>query len=235
MSLVKLALLGDIHGNYLALQAVLAAATSSGVEKLLVTGDLVGYYYAPLKVVEMLHSWDKYMVRGNHEDMLINARNNPIFLAQISDRYGSGLSLAIEQLGEQQLDELCNLPCKQDLMIDGCRIMLCHGAPWNVDQYIYPDTALDMLERCANQDYDLVVLGHTHYPMLKKIGKTVLVNPGSVGQPRNRQPGACWALFDTEDRTITFHNESYDLTDLVSECKLRHPDLPYLSDVLVRT
>ena len=67
---MKLGLLGDIHSNNLALQAVLAAASSSGVEKLLITGDLVGYYYAPLEVLEMLQPWDRHIVRGNHEDML---------------------------------------------------------------------------------------------------------------------------------------------------------------------
>ena len=122
---MKLGLLGDIHGNDLALQTALAAASSSGVEKLLVTGDLVGYYYAPLKVLEMLQPWDRHIVRGNHEDMLISARSDPAFMAQMEVRYGSGLRTAIEQLGAEQLDELCNLPHPLELMIDDCKVLLC--------------------------------------------------------------------------------------------------------------
>ena len=83
--------------------------------------------------------------------------------------------------------------------------------------------------------FDLVVMGHTHYPLVKKQGGTLLVNPGSVGQPRNRRPGAAWAIFDTADRTVQLRSESYDSSDLVRECRLRHPELPYLSEVLLRT
>jgi putative phosphoesterase len=232
---VKLALLGDIHGNQLALQAVLTAACSRGAESLLVTGDLVGYYYAPLQVLNMLHAWDRHVVRGNHEDMLNNARSHPELLLNIDARYGTGLRTAIEQLDTQQLDELCNLPHPLELEIDGCKILLCHGAPWDVDQYVYPDAAPELLDRCARPDLDLVVMGHTHYPMQHTIGKTLVANPGSVGQPRNRIPGASWALFDTTNRRLEFHREHYDSSALVTECRKRNPELPYLADVLVRT
>ena len=194
---MKLALLGDIHGNDFALQAVLSAASSSGVEKLLITGDMIGYYDAPLHVLELLRSWDRHVVRGNHEEMLNTARSDPEFLAQMDMRYGPGLRTALEQLDRQQIDELCSLPHPLELVIDGCRILLCHGASWDIDQYVYPDAQPALLERCAIQEFDLIVLGHTHYPMRQKIGKTLVVNPGSVGQPRNRQSGAHWAIFDT--------------------------------------
>lgn len=231
---MKLALMGDIHGNDSALQAVLAAAASSGVEKLLITGDLVGYYYAPLNVLKQLQSWDRHVVRGNHEDMLITARPDPRFLTQVDARYGTGLRTAIEQLSEQQIDELCSLPHPLELMIDGCRILLCHGAPWDNDCYVYPDAQPALLERCAMQEFDLVVMGHTHYPMQQMLGSTRVVNPGSVGQPRNRRPGAHWALFDTVSRSLEFRQEQYDSSVLVQECRQRHPELPYLAEVLIR-
>lgn len=231
---MKIGLLGDIHGNHLALQAVLAAASSSGAEKLLVTGDLIGYYYAPLQVLELLRPWDSHVVRGNHENMLNTARTDSAFLAQVDARYGSGLRIAIEQLGEQQLDALCNLPHPLELAINGCKIMLCHGTPWDNDQYAYPDAQPELLERCAVSGFDLVVLGHSHYPMQKKIGKTLVVNPGSVGQTRNRQPGAHWAIFDTTSRNLEFRQEQYDSFALVREAQQRHPELPYLADVLIR-
>lgn len=231
---MKLALLGDVHGNADALQAVLSAVISSGAEKLLVTGDLVGYYFAPLQVLELLGKWDRHIVRGNHEDMLNTARFDPEFLVQVDTRYGTGLRIALEQLSEKQINELCNLPHPLELVIDGCRILLCHGTPWDNDHYVYPDAQPELLERCAMQEFDLVVLGHTHYPMLQKISKTLVVNPGSVGQPRNHQPGAHWALFDTESRKLEFRHEQYDSSALVRECQQRHPKLPYLAEVLIR-
>ncbi len=232
---MKLALLGDVHGNHRALKAVLSAASLSGVESLLITGDLVGYYDAPLAVLEMLRSWKHYLVRGNHEDMLKVARSDDDFLAQVDAKYGTGLRSAIEQLTDKQLDELCNLPHPLELEIEGCKILLCHGAPWDNNQYVYPDAKPELLERCAIQDYDLIVLGHTHYPMSYRTGKTLVVNPGSVGQPRNGQPGAHWTIFDTKTHNLEFCNEAYDYCALVQECKEKTPELPYLAKILTRT
>lgn len=231
---MKLALLADIHGNHFALQTVLAAASAAEVEMLLVSGDIVGYYFEPLRVWEMLHAWDHHLVRGNHEEMLARASSDPDFLAEVDARYGTGLRCAIEQLGPERLAMLGELPNVRDLQIADCRILMCHGSPWDTDQYIYPNAPVAMLERCAGQEFDLVLLGHTHYPMKYQVGRTLLVNPGSVGQPRNRRPGAYWALFDTATREVDMRCESYDASTLIAESRRRHPDLLYLADVLER-
>jgi putative phosphoesterase len=231
---MKLALMGDIHGNAAALRSVLSAASAAGAEILLITGDLVGYYFAPMEVVGLLEPWSRYIVRGNHEGMLKVARTDSGFLSQVDTKYGTGLRTAIEQLSVEQIDELCGLSHPQQLVIDGCRILLCHGSPWDNDQYIYPDAQPELLKQCAVQDFDLVVLGHTHYPMQHQVGDTLVANPGSVGQPRNRKPGAHWALYDTAARSLEFHCEKYDVSDLVQECRHRHPELPYLAEVLTR-
>jgi len=115
---MRLGLIGDIHGNHRALGVVLAAATSFGVEKLLITGDLVGYYFEPLEVLKLLEPWSKYLVRGNHEDMLSIARSKTSFLTKVDARYGSGLHTAIEQLSNLQLDELCGLPHPIEIEIE---------------------------------------------------------------------------------------------------------------------
>jgi putative phosphoesterase len=232
---LRVGLVGDIHGNDRALRAVLDAAGRADVDRLLVSGDLVGYYFGPRKVLDLLNSWQCTIVRGNHEAMLAIARGDPQYLAEVDARYGSGLRIAISELGLDQLDFLCGLPHPLVVEIDGMRILLCHGSPWDFDHYIYPDADSSLLARCALSNFDLVVMGHTHYPMLRKVGNATLVNPGSVGQARNRQPGAAWALLDTEDRSITFHRESYDHFGLAAECTARHPELPYLAEVLSRT
>jgi predicted phosphodiesterase len=152
----------------------------------------------------------------------------------VDARYGTGLRTAFEQLSEEQIERLCSLPHPLELDIKGCKILLCHGAPWDNDQYIYPNSQPELVERCTGLNIDLVVLGHTHYPMQHMTGNTLVVNPGSVGQPRNRQPGAHWALFDTETRSVELHCEEYDSSELVRECQQRHPELPYLADVLER-
>jgi putative phosphoesterase len=228
-------LLGDIHGNAQALKNVLVAAEKHQVEALLITGDLVGYYFRPLEVLKLLEPWSKYLVRGNHEDMLSAARSNPSFLTKVNARYGSGLHAAIEQLSGLQLDELCALPHPTKIEIEKYKILLCHGSPWSTDEYIYPDADKNLLKRCSNTGFDVIVHGHTHYPAKHVVGKTLLVNPGSVGQPRNRQPGAHWAIFDAETGDLQFRCEGYDPTQIIKECAQKNPELPYLAEMLIRT
>lgn len=231
---MRIALLGDIHGSHIALRAVLDSAAKHGAERLLITGDLVGYYDRPKEVLEMIEPWKRDIVRGNHEEMLIQARTDPVFLAGVDSRFGTGLRCAIEQLSARQLDQLCTLPHPLELELGGRRIQLCHGSPWDIDQYIYQDGESKLLERCASPDFDVVVLGHTHHPLLKQVGGCVLVNPGSVGQPRNRQPGASWALLDTGSCEVRHFVEPYDIASIAGKARTTNPHLPYLWEVLER-
>ena len=230
---MRIALLGDIHGNSFALAAVLDAARAAHVEKLLITGDFVGYYFWPREVMDMLADWDIAAVRGNHEDMLVDALKDSAFLKTINAAYGSGLSTAIETLTPAQLDWLCQLPHPRPFEFDGRSLLLCHGSPWDVNQYVYPDAKADLLERCAESGYDWVVMGHTHYPRVERVRKTVLVNPGSVGQPRNRIPAAHWALLDTVSQELLLMTAPYDVAPVVALAAKRHPERPYLGNVLL--
>lgn len=231
---MKVAILGDIHGNAHALKAALDAAKKQDCEVLLITGDLIGYYFMPEEVMELIKPWKKYIVRGNHEDMLAEARKNPDLLPEIEKKYGSAIKYTIDVLSQNDLDMLCSLPHPLNFKLDGIDILLCHGTPWDNDVYVYPDAKTEVVDKCAQQSYDIVILGHTHYPMLKLVGKTQLLNPGSIGQPRNRQPGAQWALLNTTTKKINLNNEAYDMSSILNDVNSRHPELPYLSEVLTR-
>jgi putative phosphoesterase len=231
---VRLALLGDIHGNAAALRAVLESASAERIDALLVTGDLVGYYFDAQGVLDSLAPWRKYMVRGNHEDMLAAARADRGALRSIERKYGGGVRVALETLSGEALEALCSLPHPLEIDADGTRILLCHGAPWDNDAYVYPDADETLLARCAVHGYEFVILGHTHYPMVRRVKDITIVNPGSVGQPRNREPGAHWALLDTGTGETTLRCESYDIASVAAEARRRQPELPYLAEVLER-
>jgi putative phosphoesterase len=232
---VIVGLIGDVHGNADALCAVLRAARRACVEQILCTGDLVGYYDQPSLVLALLDSWAVSHVRGNHERMLALARAIPDRCAHFEKSYGSGLRVALETLGTKALDWLEGLPDRQDLELDGRRILLCHGAPWDPDHYIYPDSDAHVWERCEQSGADMIVCGHTHYPLSRQCGRSLLVNPGSVGQPRNRVPGAHWAILDTGRMRVEHHVESYDASAVASRASIANPSLPYLSEVLLRS
>lgn len=232
---MRIGVLGDIHGNAPALGAVLQQARKEGVEQLVVTGDLVGYYFDAAQVLRLLDEWDAAIVRGNHEDMLAAGRADPAVLAAIRRSYGSGIDIALDELSSAQLDRLCALPHPAPLDLGSMRALLCHGAPWDNDQYVYPDAAPEVLERCAVSEYDVVIMGHTHYPLKRVVAGVLLLNPGSVGQPRNREPGAQWAIFDTDTGTATLRSEPYDASTVAARARALHPELPYLAEVLTRT
>lgn len=231
---MKLALLGDIHGNADALAAVLDGVRREQVNQLLLTGDFVGYYYHPEKALRALEGWVTHAVRGNHEDMLFSAQSNESSAAQYRARYGSGLDMALSCLSETEMDILRDLPVSRVLNLDGKQVLLGHGAPWDTNCYIYQDASDEIWERLASYGCDYIVLGHTHYRYSKHLDNTLVINPGSVGQPRDRQPGAAWALLDTEADTVTFFTEEYELEPLAAEARTRDPHLPYLAEVLTR-
>ena len=116
------------------------------------------------------------------------------------------------------------------------KILLCHGSPLDENIYIYPDADESVVNKMFeyNSDFDVLVYGHTHYPVIWERGNKKIVNPGSVGQPRNRKPGAAWALWDTTKNDIEFFRESYDVSPVVKMCKKIDPKIKYLSKVLVR-
>lgn len=230
---MKCALLADIHANSHALRAVLTAAEEHRVDALLIAGDLVGYYFSPREVLAMLEPWSKYIVRGNHENILKKCRENPEALVEIESKYGSGIRIALETLSDNQLDWIENLPATASLNIEGCKIFLCHGTPFSEEGYLYPDSPSDTLSKYSTLPYDFIIMGHTHYPMDRKAGGVRLVNPGSVGQPRTKKKKGSAATLDTSTGKVEIFSVAYDAASLVKECKNRHPDIPYLADVLL--
>lgn len=231
---MKVGLLADIHGNADALESVLASAMRLGVARLLIAGDLVGYYYEADRVLAQLTHWKWVAVKGSHEKMLSDWLSD-IGRERILRTYGSGISEACVRLSTDQLTMLTSLSHPLRLNIDGKDILLCHGTPYDADVYVYPDAPSQMRETFIEDTADLVIFGHTHYPVVWRTQQTVVVNPGSVGQPRDRIPGACWAVWNSEYHTIEFLRETYDPSAILSSCCNRDPHLPYLADVLTRT
>lgn len=234
---MKALVLSDIHGNAAALEVVLEAAAEHGAEHIVNCGDLIGYYYQPDRVLSLLSEWPMDAVRGNHEDMLRRAVDDSKYLAECTARYGHGLEFTLERLLPRQVDWLVTLPATLKLDFSGFRMLLAHGTPQSTDGYLYPDASENDLqhidEECALQE-DLVVVGHTHYQNLWRRSKLRILNPGSVGQPRDRLPGAAWAMIDTETGEIELHREAYDASEIVQTVRRVDPALPYLWEVLER-
>lgn len=232
---MRIAVFGDIHGNAPALRAVLDAVREEQVDAICVTGDFVGYYYWPAEVLDLVIPLGAHCVRGNHEDMLFRAIEDDAFLEECTRRYGSGLGLAIAALSPPQKEFLRSLPQSATIQAGGRKILLGHGTPEDTNEYLYPSAAAEKKEDIVPAGVDLVCLGHTHYRMVCEVGARKIINPGSVGQPRDRIPGAAWALVDLDTFDVELRNAAYDVRLVAAEARTRDPGLPYLAEILSRT
>ena len=217
---MRVGLLSDIHANAHALQAILKKAKSKKIDKILCCGDYVGYYYEPDYVINLLDQWDWIGIAGNHESMLLDWLNKKD-RNEIKKKYGSGISVAAKKLDKETIFRLCRMPHSKKIIIDNFRVLLCHGSPWDRDLYVYPDAGDEIKMKLFeyNNDIDIIVYGHTHYPVIWKKNSRIVINPGSVGQPRDREIGASWVLWDTKEQTFEFLRERYDVSNVVEMCK----------------
>ncbi len=231
---MKIAIISDIHGNHYALEAVLKEAQSLEVEHLFILGDFVGYYYHPDIVLQYLKDWPKDMIKGNHEILMANAAENNENLRKIIEEYGFGIEIALEILDKKTRNKLINLKVRKSIELDNIKFELCHGSPWDVNLYIYPDSDIENLKRCAIEGVDFVFIGHTHHHFIYHHNNSIIANVGSVGQNREKGGLASWVLLNTTNRTLIFKHTPYSTSELIKEIKIHDKNNQYIIDVLKR-
>lgn len=231
---MKVAILSDIHANIFALDAVLADCKDEEVGHFIVAGDLVGYYYWPKLVVQRLMQDTRVTcIRGNHEDILAETLASACAADCYRQKYGSGYDVCLDSLSDEELRWLLSLPSKAELAIDGVHFSVHHGSPSSTDEYIYPDANSDILARCHDSCH-YTVLGHTHYPFMHASNSSILVNPGSVGQPRDCGGQASYVVINLANRSLRFKRIPYDIGPVIAAAKARDPALEYLQKIMTR-
>jgi len=207
---MKLLLVADLHANWPALRAVLAAAGS--VDGVLCLGDIVNYGPHPMPCVEWAQRRVRpgWIVQGNHDHALgrgADPRCSAPYrvLAAAMQRYTTG------QLTPAAKEFLANLPSGESHHVENARIFLCHAVPSDrLYGYVQADDAARWVRECALAgNPDFVVVGHTHRPFIRQIGGTTVVNPGSVGQPKDGDARASYALW--HHGKMTLHRATYDI------------------------
>ena len=231
---MKIAVISDIHGNYDALVEVLKQAKKEQVEHLLVLGDVVGYYYHPDKVLELLSEWSFDIIKGNHEIILEDLILDSSLQESIRLKYGSGHQEAINKLSKKQLEFLKTLPETKSVHLDGVSILMCHGSPWSNNYYIYPDCKKKIIQKCDSQEHDFVLIGHSHYSFAIKNANSVLINPGSVGQSRKIGGKAYWAIINTQNSCFQLLTTDYNTDKLINEVEQKDIEIKYLIEILNR-
>jgi len=236
--------LTDIHANLEALDACIADARTRGFDRALVLGDLVGYGGDPNAVVERVVALDPLaIVRGNHDKVACGLEQAEGFNAVAK----SAAFWTFDVMTPEHRAWLAALP-EGPILVDDL-VEICHGSPFDEDAYIFDE--LDAVRALKVSQRPLCLFGHTHYPvsfelsadtfdstgpsasaesqLVLRNGSKYLVNPGSVGQPRDGDPRAAYAIVDVAERQVTMMRVSYPLE--AAQAKVVKAGLP---DVLAQ-
>jgi predicted phosphodiesterase len=224
---MRVLILSDLHANLPATEAVLNDAARHGWERALVLGDLVGYGADPGPVIDIVRGLhDATVIRGNHDKVAAGIEDAADFNAVARQ----AAEWTARQLDAERRDYLKALP-QGPLAIDRLPldVAICHGAPFDEDYYVFD--AHDAARALASTPAALLFFGHTHLQMAFRQAAPnqpaaeiddedidvatgrLLVNPGSVGQPRDGDPRAAYAMLDTITKRVAPHRVDYDIAE----------------------
>ena len=197
---MKLGLISDIHGDMVALELAWAHLTVMGVDRIVCAGDLVGYGPHPDKVVNFLAEHKIDSVRGNHDRWAVERADG---LPGVPSTFGGGMPSA------ESVEALKLLPAHR-LIEDGPRVgVITHGSPGDdmdfVTRKTHPPYLLDRWLK-SRWGQSLLVVGHTHKPMLYRSDFGLVINPGSVISAPVVSTSRTFAVLDWESAAVTFHD-----------------------------
>jgi len=228
----------DIHGNLEAFLVFLKFAQKQKIDHYLFLGDLVGYGASPNEIIQKLKLLKPITtIRGNHDKAACEIETvqtfNPIA--------ASAIHWTRQNILKKNLAYLERL--KKGPIVINDEISICHGAPFDEDHYIFGE--FDAAEAFLHVNTPICFFGHTHFPFVYtekdhfvegtfltgnsneiKIekGTKYLINPGSIGQPRDRNPRAACAIYDSKSKKIKFFRLEYDIAE--AQRKIIEANLP---------
>lgn len=230
---MTLGVIADIHGNHAALGVVLEEFRRRGVCQVAFLGDLVGYYAFVYECLAMLAAFDVMAVRGNHDQVALDCFEAGHRDDRYRRAYGTALDRGLASAGPMVVRFLQASPPKRTIRLRGRTLLLCHGSPWDpLEGRVYPDS--EDWDRFCSLGVDVVLMGHTHYPLSRRCGSVCVINPGSVGQARHRSSVASAALLDVGTLACQLLDIPYSPDIIVDDATAHDPGLPYLTDVLRR-
>lgn len=234
---MQIALISDIHGNLVALEAAMAAIDALHVDRIVCLGDVASMGAQPHKTVRYLASRDMPMVMGNTDANLLNPPALPDNANEFVQRFIAINQWCAEQLTSADRDFIQSFQSTITIPLENGRDLLCfHGSPRSYDDIIRATTTSDALEAYfEGTSAWLLAGGHTHDPLWRRYDQSWIINPGSVGLPvdflENGQavniPRVEFAVIDvTEDRfNITFHHVAYEPEPLLAA--IRSSGMPH--------
>lgn len=231
---MRILLIADIHGNYEALQTVLKVPH----DRAICLGDIVDYGPDPDKCIDLLREKTIPTIRGNHDNAVAFKVD-----CQCGYKYRH-LSIATREytweiLDNDRIEYMQKLPLYIKEEVDGKRLHLTHGSPRSMFEYIKPETPDEEIRKMIDEsteplEADFLVIGHSHIPMNRKLVNLTIINPGSVGQPRDGDIRTSCAVFNTERGEVEHLRLDYDIDSVCAKIKDRMPHADELISILRR-
>jgi putative phosphoesterase len=204
---MKIAIVSDLHANLEALESF-----PEGCDELWVLGDLVTYGPNPAEVVEQVRNRASLLVQGNH-DRAAGTGEDPRCSQAFREMAAATLGFARSALDGEQKAWLATLPATAERTVDGVRFFLCHAVPSDpLFAYCREDSSR-WIEEAANVPADILLAGHTHMPFIRHVGARTVVNPGSLGQPKNGIPRASYAVW--QDGRLDLRSYEYPVGETI--------------------
>ena len=207
---MRLGIISDIHGNRRALDNVLAYLKNQSTDEIIFLGDAVGYLPFGIDVLTRLKNERIRCIIGNHEAMLLGRL--PI-KPENKDVYK--LDSVKAELSPELLNFILSWEPAIEIAIDKKLYYFVHGSPNDLlTGYVYPDSDLSPYH---DSKWDVIVMGHTHRPFLRREFGKLFVNPGSVGLPRDAGNLSSFAVIDTESLEVIHFRMEMDVDRLLTE------------------
>ena len=248
--MTRLAVLSDIHGNLLALEAVLAdiqAQAQNAPDAYWVLGDLVAFCPWPAESLARLRALpnvaflqgntDRYLVTGRRPTMPVRSPEDWERMPESLSRRDANFRWTVEHLSYADYEFLRDLPPRLEMEVPGYgRIVAVHATPADDETNLYPDTLDDEIRpHLAGLDARLLLYGHTHRPVDRTVDSVRLVNAGSVGLPLDGDPRSAYGLLDFEGGrcAVTIRRVEYDPEAVIAELeRVEHPGRAWVGRIL---
>ncbi len=223
---MRYGILGDIHGNLEALETVVAGLRKEGVDHFISVGDVVGYGADPSACIQVLRDIKATVVAGNHDWAAIGKLDTTFFNVYAKE----AVDWTADTLSDEERRWIGDLPL---IKIVDDNITVGHATLFEPDRFNYIQTYYDAARSINTMETPLAVLGHSHVPLaflmneslrlsvatkidLSKI-KKALINVGSIGQPRDENAKAAYALYDSETQIYRLKRARYDIRKTCSK------------------
>ena len=232
---MRLAVFSDIHGNLPALEAVLADIRGQQFDAVYCLGDLVGYGPFPNEVTERVRLEQIPTIMGNYDDGVGFERDDCGCAYREADEKRRGeqsLAWTKAHVTADHKAFLRTLAHELRFEADGRRVLLVHGSPRKLNEYLFEDRPLSSFQRlAASSNAEIIVFGHTHKPYTKLVDDVLFVNVGSVGKPKDGDWRACYAILDAQKPGAAFVRVEYDLARVTNEIRASALPPEFASDL----